>query len=260
MAIIDGPRPAATTAVGEVDALEAEVGRLEARFPAYPMRLLYILMAVAAVEAADRTILSTVMEDVKRAFGVSDTQLGLLTGAYAVIAALSVLPFGILTDKVSRVKLIAIGLIPWTLAMMWTGAATSFAMMFIARMFLGSIEGTAGPSTPSLLGDYFPVERRSRVFGVFGIGSLVGSLLGFAVAGILSSLFGWRSSFFIWGAMGAVMAAVVIKTLPEPARGLPDAVHGLTEKRNRSRGMQAAPVVATVPGDATDYRTLRTTD
>src|SRR3954469_1820594 len=243
MAIIDGPRPAATTAVGEVDALQAEVGRLEARFPAYPNRLLYVLMAVAAVEAADRTILSTVMEDVKHAFNVSDTQLGVLTSAYAVLAALSVLPCGILTDKVSRVKLIAIGLIPWTLAMAWTGAATSFAMMFVARMFLGSVEGTAGPSTPSLLGDYYPVERRSRVFGVYGIGQLVGSLLGFAVAGILSALFGWRSSFFIWGAMGAVMAMVVIKTLPEPARGLPDAVHGLTEKLKRAQGVEAVVAV-----------------
>src|SRR5206468_6537382 len=86
--------------VGAVDGLPAEVERLQRRLPAYPTRLLYVLMAVAAVEAADRTILSTVMEDVKRAFGVSDTQLGLLTGAYAVIAALSVLPFGILTDRV----------------------------------------------------------------------------------------------------------------------------------------------------------------
>src|SRR3954447_12827167 len=137
MAITEGAAAPGT----ELGALEAEVARLQRRLPAYPMRLLYVLMAVAAVEAADRTILSTVMEDVKRAFGVSDTQLGLLTGAYAVIAALSVLPFGILTDRVSRVKLIAIGLLPWTLAMAWTGMATSFAMMFVARMFLGTVEG-----------------------------------------------------------------------------------------------------------------------
>ena len=103
--------------------------------------------------------------------------------------------------------------------MAWTGAATSYTMMFVARMFLGSVEATAGPTTPSLLGDYYPVDRRSRLFGVFGIGSLVGTLLGFAVAGILSSLFGWRSSFFVWGAMGLVMSVVVIKTLPEAARG-----------------------------------------
>src|SRR4051812_34839301 len=54
----------------EVQGLTEEVERLRSRFPAYPVRYLYILMAVAAVEAADRTILSTVMEDVKHAFHV----------------------------------------------------------------------------------------------------------------------------------------------------------------------------------------------
>ena len=230
----------------EVGALEEEVERLRSRLPIYPTRYLYILMAVAAVEAADRTILATVMEDVKKAFHVTDTQLGVLTSAFAVVAALSVVPFGVLADRVKRVRIIGLGLIPWTLAMAWTGAATSFGVMFVARMFLGTVEATAGPTTPSLLGDYYPVERRSRIYGIFGIGSLVGTLLGFAVAGVLASLFGWRSSFFVWGAMGVVMAVVVARTLPEPARGLPDALHRVRETLGRLRA--DATVLGQEPG------------
>ena len=142
------------------------------RFPRYPKRYLYILMAVGAVDAADRTILATVIEDIRRAFDVSDSQIGWLIGAYGVVAALSVLPFGWLADRWNRVWLIALGFIPWSIAMFWAGAAQSFTMMFAARMFLGSIEATNGPSTPSLLGDYYPVKERGRVFGIYGIGAL----------------------------------------------------------------------------------------
>ncbi|MET1000956.1 MAG: MFS transporter [Acidimicrobiia bacterium] len=206
--------------------LVTEVDRLRARFPKYPKRYLYILMAVGAVDAADRTILATVIEDIRRAFDVSDSQIGWLIGAYGVVAALSVLPFGWLADRWNRVWLIALGFIPWSIAMFWAGAAQSFTMMFAARMFLGSIEATNGPSTPSLLGDYYPVKERGRVFGIYGIGALIGTLMGFALAGVLATIFDWRTAFFVWGAMGIVCGIAVWRLLPEPPRGIPDALDG----------------------------------
>ncbi len=183
-------------------------------------------MAVGAVDAADRTILATVIEDIRRAFDVSDSQIGWLIGAYGVVAALSVLPFGWLADRWNRVWLIALGFIPWSIAMFWAGAAQSFTMMFAARMFLGSIEATNGPSTPSLLGDYYPVKERGRVFGIYGIGALIGTLMGFALAGVLATLFDWRTAFFVWGALGIVCGIAVWRLLPEPPRGIPDALDG----------------------------------
>lgn len=205
--------------------LQDALARLEARFPGYPRRHLYVLMGVGAVDAADRTILATVFEDVKEAFGATDAQLGMLTAAYSVVAALSVIPFGWLADSWHRVRLIALGFVPWSFAMLGTGLATSFAMMFAARIFLGTIEATNGPSTPSLIGDYYRVEERGRVMGVFRVGTLVGSMLGLAAGGVLATLFGWRWAFIIWGSMGFVCGALVLRLLPEPQRGLPDAIH-----------------------------------
>lgn len=231
----DVPDAAATGAVAaDRAALEQEALALRARLPAYPTSYLYVLMAVSAVDSADRTILSTVFEDVKRTFDVGDGQLGLLVAAYSVVATISALPFGFAADRWNRVRLIAFGFLPWSLAMFWTGAATSFGMMFAARMFLGTIEATNGPSTPSLIGDYYPVARRSRLYGIYNIGALVGSLLGFAVAGTLASVFSWRLTFVAWGGMGLVCAAVVLRVLREPVRGLPDALHRLETKLEKA--------------------------
>jgi len=217
----------APSAVATADraSLVADVERLRTRFPKYPNRYLYILMAVRAVDAADRAILATVSEDVRRAFDVGDSEIGFLISAYSVVAALSALPFGFLADRWNRVRLIALGFLPWSIAMFWSGAAQTFSMMFAARIFLGSIEATNGPSTPSLLGDYYPVERRGRMFGTYTIGLIVGTALGFAVAGIVATAFDWRAAFYVWGFAGLVCGAAVWRLLPEPKRGLADALH-----------------------------------
>lgn len=248
----------------ERDRLESSAEKLRTSFPGHPRRYLYILMGVGAVDAADRTILATVFEDIKIAFDVSDSQLGLLTAAYSVVATLSVIPFGWLADRWHRVRLIAIGFIPWSIAMIWTGAATSFAMMFVARLFLGTIEATNGPSTPSLLGDYYPVRERSRVMGIFGVGSLLGTVIGLVAGGVLASVFGWRAAFFIWGGFGFVCGALVLRLLPEPKRGLPDALHRVEEKLEqldapRVETTSDQPVVEPVERAATEYDYRRLT-
>ena len=237
--------------------LTAEVEDLRARFTAHPKRYLYILMAVGAVDAADRTILATVSEDVRRSFDIGDDRLGLLFGAYAFVAALSALPFGFVADRFNRVRLIALGFLPWSIAMFWTGAAQSFGMMFAARLFLGSIEATNGPSTPSLLGDYYPVRERGRVWGIYGIGTLVGALAGFAVAGVLATLFDWRTAFFVWGAMGLVCGAAVWRLLPEPARGVSDALHQAeTKLAQLDHGPTATSLHSDAEGSDVDYRAI----
>ena len=251
------------TGEGERGRLASVLAGLEARFPGYPRRHLYVLMGVGAVDAADRTILATVFEDVRRAFDVSDAQLGLLTAAYSVVATLSVIPFGWLADSWNRVRLIALGFLPWSISMIWTGASTSFAMMFAARIFLGTIEATNGPSTPSLIGDYYPVHERGRVMGIFRVGTLIGSLLGFAVGGLLATLFGWRWAFFVWGSFGFLCGGLVLRLLPEPARGLPDAIHRVKQKladlTARADGDMApapAPAEPRRPEPGYDYRSL----
>ena len=261
--------------VGEEE-LSAELAALESRFPDYPTRLMWFLVAVSIVDNTDRTVLSTAFEDIKRAFGISDADLGLLTGAYSLVAALSVIPFGFLADRTRRTVLIALGFIPWSLAMFWQGAATSFGMMFVARLFLGSIEATNGPSTPSLMGDYFRVERRTWMFGIQGMGATLGYAIGLFGGGAMITLFGWRYTFVIWGVIGLAMGALVLRVLPEPERGLPDAIYRtqtrLTEWRaGRRPDLQASvelpgPSVDGMEADLVgpmspvDYRTLSAKD
>jgi predicted MFS family arabinose efflux permease len=244
--------------------LEADVDRLERSLPDYSVKLVWILMAVTIVDASDRTVLATVFEDVKRAFDISDGSLGVLSSAYALVAGLSIIPFGFLADRMHRVRLIALGFLPWALAMFLQGSATSFAMMFAARMFLGTIEATNTPSTSSLIGDYYRMEKRSSMYGLQSMSGTLGYAFGLTIGGGIASAFGWRMAFYIWGIAGLATAAFIVKVLPEPPRGIADALY---DAQQRLEGKHAEPIAAPQVEEAltgglapvtvaVDYRTI----
>jgi sugar phosphate permease len=247
---VEDPAEAASRRVG----LERQVASLRARFPQYPMTFLAVLMAVGAVDFADRAVLAVVFEDIKEEFGVSDTALGSLVAAYTVVATLSVIPCGFLADRWRRTWLIALGFVPWTLAMFWQGAATSFAMLFVARMFLGSIEATNGPSSLSLVGDWYPVPRRSRIMGIWRSFEILGTAIGAGLAGILATALGWRAPFFVFGGLGILCAVVVLRVLEEPERGLPDALHQAEQRLAHAESGRDDPA-APAGESPTDYTT-----
>jgi MFS family permease len=210
--------------------LEARAADLRSRLPERSLSLIYLLTAVTAVDWASRSTLAVAFDDIKADFGLRDWDLGLLVAAFTVVATLSVIPCGILADRWKRVRLIAIGFIPWGIGMIWQGAATSFAMLFVARMFLGSIEATNGPSSESLIGDYYAVGRRARIMGIWRLGFVIGGAVGAGVAGGIVDTAGWRASFIVFGLLGFACGGIVLRWLPDPERGVPDALHDVEAK------------------------------
>ena len=132
------------------------------------------------------------------------------------LAMLSAIPFGVLTDRMNRARIIAIGFVPWAVGMLLQSVATTFAVLVAARVLLGSIEASNSPASQSMLGDYYEVGRRSRILGIWRLGEVIGSSIGFAVAAAIADVFGWRWSFASFGLLGVVCAVVVWRALPEP--------------------------------------------
>ena len=93
----------------------------------------------------DRGILALLVEPIKADLGLSDTQMSLLLGlAFAALYAAMGIPFGVIADRGSRVRLVAVGLFVWTLATALSGRARSFGVLFLMRMGVGVGEATLG--------------------------------------------------------------------------------------------------------------------
>ncbi len=197
--------------------------QLTRRLVGVPKWPLVLLTAVYAVNVSDQYILPATFPLLKQEFGLSDTALGALSGSYLAIVMLGTVPFGTLADRFRRTRIIAWGTTGWGLAMIWTGFARNFAGLFASRMTLGAFDPCDNPTSQSLLADYYPVQQRSKVMGVYQLGSLFG-ILAIPIAGAMAQEWGWRSAMFFFSLPAFIVAALAWR-LPEPVRGAMDRRH-----------------------------------
>jgi predicted MFS family arabinose efflux permease len=153
----------------------------------------------------------------RRGLGIGETQIGLLLTASFLVGAVATLPFGWLVDRTNRTRVLALTVVLWGVAMGLSAAATSYLELLLTRLALGAMIAVAVPAVASLVGDYFPPQRRGRIYGYILAGELLGIGFGYVVSGELA-LLSWRLGF-LGLALPAFWVAWLVHRLPEPARG-----------------------------------------
>ncbi|MGI5158536.1 MFS transporter [Microbispora sp. CA-102843] len=225
-------------------------------------QIIAVLACVLALDAADKGTVGAVAVELKESLGITNTELGSLTAVSSASAALAVIPVGVLTDRVRRVRLLAASVVLWVLAMLASGLADSYQWLLLSRLALGAVSATAGPTLSSLIGDFFPPGERARVYGFILSGEMLGVGLGLLVGGNLAHLLSWRAAFHLLALLGILLVIVIVRKLPEPARGgqsqlrpaehLPAAERGAGTSPSRSdavhfalrgRGVEPDPVL-----------------
>ncbi|MFI5321600.1 MAG: spinster family MFS transporter [Myxococcota bacterium] len=180
---------------------------------------LALLTLVYAINYLDRQLLSVLMEPIKAEFGVSDGELGMLTGfLFALIYTVAGLPVARIADVFGRKVVLAISLAVWSTMTALTGFVGSFAQLRLARV--GVALGEAGGTPPSfaLISDLFPPERRATALGIFATGVAFGTLLGNVLGGWIGHEHGWRAAFIWLGVPGLLLAVLLAFSVREPER------------------------------------------
>ncbi len=186
---------------------------------AYRTYVLAALSAVGMMNQIDKVVIYMFLQPIKKEFLLSDTQVGLMSGAaFAIMAGLVAIPLARLADRGNRKWLIAVCFAIWSLFTAICGAASSFALLMLARVGVGMGEAGSPPATASMLGDYYPRDLRSRAFGVFTATTAIGGVCGWVGGGLLVQAVGWRNGFFILGSVGLFMSVIFHWTVREPDR------------------------------------------
>jgi predicted MFS family arabinose efflux permease len=197
----------------------------------YRSWLLVLLLAINIFYFADRALLSTLAEPVKRDLAINDFQLGLLQGiGFALLYSILGLPIARAAERSSRGRIIAVAAMLWSLFAAACGLATNFAQFLLCRVGVGVGEAGFNPPVASLTADHWPASQRARIMALIGLGGAVGPLIASAGGGWIADHHGWRFTFAVIGAPGMLFGLLALLTIREPPRGLADRVEQAAAK------------------------------
>jgi DHA1 family multidrug resistance protein-like MFS transporter len=149
-----------------------------------------------------------------KTLGAGGRELGWLMATYALMQLIFAPLWGVLSDRVGRKPILALGVLGYAISLLMFGLATSFWMLFAARSLSGILSSATMPTAMAFIGDSAPEKERSGGMGLLGaamgIGVVAGPLLG-----------GWLSTdslalpFFIGAGLAFAAFLLVIAILPE---------------------------------------------
>lgn len=148
--------------------------------------------------------------------------MGMLQTAFVVCYMVLAPLFGWLADRMRRWVIIGISVLVWSLATGGSGLAAmfgGFALLFGMRIVVGVGEAGYGPTAPTLISDYFPVERRGAMMAWFYMAIPLGAALGYMIGGFMAAHFGWPSAFYSVLVPGLILGTICFLR-KEPPRGL----------------------------------------
>ena len=182
-------------------------------------RLLFFLTLLNLLNFIDRQLIASFANFIVPDLGLTDTQYGFLTSlAFILFYSIMGLFMGALADMVNRPRLIAFGVVLWSIFTAISGMAKGFVSMMIPRMFIGVGESILTPTSMSLLSDSFPSSRLGFASGFYYMGVPVGVGISLLIVGYLGEPLGWRNCFYILGAVGFVMGLLMLLFKDRPRK------------------------------------------
>jgi ABC-type branched-subunit amino acid transport system ATPase component/predicted MFS family arabinose efflux permease len=179
---------------------------------------LIVLFGLNAVDELDRAAFGVLVPDIRDAFHQTDQGILTLIALTLLGGLLLEIPLAYYSDRLPRARIAVLGAAVWALFGIVTGLSVTIWMLWIARSGSGMGRAVVTPTHNSLLADYYPIEKRTDVYGFHRIGTAVGSFVGAFAGGVLAFWFGWRTPFFVF-VVPTVIFVILGRRLREPLRG-----------------------------------------
>jgi MFS family permease len=186
--------------------------------------VLVLLTLVYGFNFIDRQIVGILAPFIQKDLGLTNTEMGLLTGLlFAALYTVVAIPIAWLADRYSRVNILTIALATWSGFTALFGLAGNFFQIGLARMGVGIGEAGGSPASHSIISDLYAKEERAGALGIYSMGIPLGIMAAYFVTASLVGPSGedvnWRRIFVILGLTGIALAVIVRLVLREPVRG-----------------------------------------
>src|SRR5471030_1437525 len=181
-----------------------------------PHRLIITLCTVGAtlMQALDQTIANVALPYMLGSLSATTDEITWVLTSYITAAAIMTAPVGWLAARLGRKRLFLIAIIGFTISSMACGAAQSIGQIVLFRLLQGMFSASLVPLSQATLLDIYPHERRGFAMAIWGMGVMLGPIMGPTLGGYLTETYNWRWVFYINLPFGLAATAGLMIFLP----------------------------------------------
>ncbi|ABK48453.1 drug resistance transporter, EmrB/QacA subfamily [Shewanella sp. ANA-3] len=175
------------------------------------------VMLATIMQALDTTIANVALPHMQGSMGATQDQISWVLTSYIVAAAIFMPLTGFLTARIGRKRVFMWAVVGFTIASMLCGAAQNLEQIVLFRLLQGVFGASLVPLSQSVLLDSYPPERHGSAMALWGVGVMVGPILGPSLGGWLTEYYNWRWVFYInlpFGLLAWFGLAAYVKETP----------------------------------------------
>ena len=165
--------------------------------PANRALVVVCVMLATLMQALDNTIANVALPYMQGSLSATPDQITWVLTSYVVAAAIFTAPVGWLAARFGRRNFFIVCLVGFTAASMLCGIATNLSQIVAFRLLQGMFGAALVPLSQATMLDLYPIEQRGSAMAMWGMGVMVGPILGPTLGGYLTDIYDWRWVFFI---------------------------------------------------------------
>jgi len=165
--------------------------------PTVRWMLTVCIMMATVMQALDTTIANVALPYMQGSLSTTQDQVNWVLTSYIVAAAIMTSPLGWMATRFGRKKLFIVCTAGFTLASMLCGVAMSIEQMVAYRLLQGVFGAALVPLSQAVMLDIFPPARRGSAMAIWGMGVMLGPIMGPTLGGWLTDSYSWRWVFFV---------------------------------------------------------------
>jgi DHA2 family multidrug resistance protein len=154
-------------------------------------------MGATLMQALDQTIANVALPYMQGSMSASGDEITWVLTSYITAAAIMTAPVGWFASRFGRKRFFVASLIGFTITSMMCGAAQSLPQMVLFRVLQGMFGAALVPLSQATMLDIYPPEKRGSAMAIWGVGVMIGPILGPTLGGYLTDLYNWRYVFYV---------------------------------------------------------------
>ncbi|MBU5352678.1 MFS transporter [Paenibacillus silvae] len=166
----------------------------------------------------DRFVINYAIVGITQDLGLGASAQGIILSSFFLGYAIMQIPGGALADRFGYRKVILVSLFSWSVFTILTGSAWSLLSLIFVRFLFGIGEGSFFPSGSKAIATNFPVNQRSGAMSIMLASAAIMGVVTPILTGHALVTIGWRNLFYIIGAVGILITALMFFLLKEPAK------------------------------------------